>query len=70
MNVSEKITINSPAENVWKTLSTLDGVEKYLPVVKSSKIRICIECGSTQVLQNQKIILCKDCGDVKRCTEK
>ncbi len=39
MNVSEKITINSPAENVWKTLSALDGVEKYLPVVKSSKIQ-------------------------------
>ena len=39
MNVSEKITINSPTENVWKTLSALDGVEKYLPVVKSSKIQ-------------------------------
>ena len=39
MNISEKITINSPAENVWKTLSALDGVEKYLPVVKSSKIQ-------------------------------
>ena len=39
MNVSEKTTINSPAENVWKTLSALDGVEKYLPVVKSSKIQ-------------------------------
>ena len=39
MNISEKTTINSPAENVWKTLSALDGVEKYLPVVKSSKIQ-------------------------------
>ena len=39
MNVLEKTTINSPAENVWKTLSALDGVEKYLPVVKSSKIQ-------------------------------
>ncbi len=39
MNISEKITINSPAENIWKTLSALDGVEKYLPVVKSSKIQ-------------------------------
>ncbi len=39
MNVSEKITINSPAENVWKTLSALDGVEKYLPIIKSSKIQ-------------------------------
>ncbi len=39
MNVSEKTTINSAAENVWKTLSALDGVEKYLPVVKSSKIQ-------------------------------
>ncbi len=39
MNISEKITINSPTENVWKTLSALDGVEKYLPVVKSSKIQ-------------------------------
>jgi len=39
MNVSEKITINSPTENVWKTLSALDGVEKYLPIIKSSKIQ-------------------------------
>ncbi len=39
MDVSEKTIINSPAENVWKTLSALDGVEKYLPVVKSSKIQ-------------------------------
>ncbi len=39
MNVSEKTTIDSPAENVWKTLSALDGVKKYLPVVKSSKIQ-------------------------------
>ncbi len=39
MNVSKKITINSPAENVWKTLSALDGVEKYLPIIKSSKIQ-------------------------------
>ncbi|KKM78128.1 hypothetical protein LCGC14_1363170, partial [marine sediment metagenome] len=39
MNILEKTTINSPAENVWKTLSALDGVEKYIPVVKSSKIQ-------------------------------
>ena len=37
--IVEKITINSPVENIWKTLSALDGVEKYVPVVKSSKIQ-------------------------------
>ena len=35
----------------------------------NSKIRICIECGSTLVLQNQKIILCRDCGDVRGVRE-
>ena len=31
----------------------------------NSKIRICIECGSTLVLQNQKSIICRDCGDIR-----
>ncbi len=39
MNISEKKKINSQEENVWKSLSALDGVEKYLPVVKGSKIQ-------------------------------
>jgi len=30
----------------------------------NSKIRICVECGSTQVLQNQTSITCRDCGDI------
>jgi len=30
----------------------------------NSKIRICVGCGSTTVLQNQQSIMCKDCGNV------
>ena len=30
----------------------------------NSKIRICVECGSTQVIQNQTSITCRDCGDI------
>ncbi len=41
--------------------SIILGKKKFV----NSKIRICVECGSTQVLQNQKIIMCRDCGDVK-----
>lgn len=28
------------------------------------KIRICVECGSIQVTQNQTSITCRDCGDI------
>jgi len=31
----------------------------------NSKIRICVECGSTLVLQNQKIIMCRECGSIR-----
>ena len=31
----------------------------------NSEIRICIECGSTLVLQNQKSIICIDCGNAR-----
>ncbi len=27
-------------------------------------VRICVNCGSTQVLQNQTSITCRDCGDI------
>jgi len=30
----------------------------------NSKIRICVNCGSTVVFQNQQSIMCKDCGSV------
>jgi len=29
------------------------------------KIRICIDCGSILVLQNQKDIMCRDCGNIR-----
>ncbi len=30
----------------------------------NSKIRICVECGNTDVFQNQQSIMCEDCGNV------
>ena len=30
----------------------------------NSKIRICVECGSIQVIQNQTSITCRDGGDI------
>ena len=37
-NVSVKNTINAPADEVWKTLSSFRNVEKYIPLVKSSTV--------------------------------
>jgi len=37
-NVSVKNTINAPANEVWKTLSSFRDVEKYIPLVKSSTV--------------------------------
>ena len=31
----------------------------------NSKIQICIDCGSTLVIQNQKNIMCRDCGNIR-----
>ena len=31
----------------------------------NSKIRICIDCGSIVVFQNQQSIMCKDCENVE-----
>jgi len=31
----------------------------------NSKIRICVDCGSNLVLQNQKSIICIDCGNAR-----
>jgi len=35
-HVSVKGTINASADDVWKTVSSFSGIEKYLPLVKSS----------------------------------
>ncbi len=37
-NVSVKNTINAPADEIWKTLSSFRNVEKYIPLVKSSTV--------------------------------
>ena len=37
--VSTKLIINAPASRVWETLRKFDGVERYLPVVKSSAVK-------------------------------
>jgi len=37
-NVSVKNTINVPADEIWKTLSSFRNVEKYIPLVKSSTV--------------------------------
>jgi len=37
--VSTKLIINAPASRVWETLRKFDGVERYLPVVKSSTVK-------------------------------
>ncbi len=37
-NVTEKGTINAPADEIWKTLSSFRDVEKYIPLVKSSTV--------------------------------
>jgi carbon monoxide dehydrogenase subunit G len=36
---STKSIINGPASKVWETLRNFDGVERYLPVVKSSIVK-------------------------------
>lgn len=38
MKISESIEIAAPASEIWKTLSSIDGVEKYLPIVQSSSV--------------------------------
>jgi len=40
--------------------SIILGKKKFV----NSKIRICVDCGSTTVFQNQQSIMCKDCGNV------
>jgi hypothetical protein len=37
--ISTKSIINAPASKVWETLRKFDGVERYLPVVKSSTVK-------------------------------
>jgi len=37
-NVSVKNTINVPADEIWKTLSSFRNVEKYIPLIKSSTV--------------------------------
>lgn len=37
--VSTKLIIKAPASRVWETLRKFDGVERYLPVVKSSTVK-------------------------------
>lgn len=37
--VSTKAIIKAPANSVWETLRKFDGVERYLPVVKSSVVK-------------------------------
>jgi Polyketide cyclase / dehydrase and lipid transport len=37
--VSTKLIINAPASRVWETLRKFDGVERYLPIVKSSSVK-------------------------------
>ncbi len=37
-NVSVKNTINAPADEIWKTLSSFRDVEKYIPLIKSSTV--------------------------------
>ena len=38
-NVSVKNTINAPANEIWKTLSSFSGVERYIPLIKSSTVQ-------------------------------
>ena len=40
--------------------SIILGKKKFV----NSKIRICVECGNTDVFQNQQSIMCEDCGNV------
>jgi len=42
-NVSVKITIEAPAEKIWENLSSFSGVERYVPMVKSSTVQGCGE---------------------------
>ena len=37
-NIVEKTTINAPANEVWKTIRSFGGVEKYLPIVTHSVV--------------------------------
>lgn len=37
--ISTKLIIKAPASRVWETLRKFDGVERYLPVVKSSTVK-------------------------------
>lgn len=39
IQVSVKDTINSPAEEIWKTVGAIGNVEQYIPVIKSSTLQ-------------------------------
>ena len=38
MHISHTVEINDSVENVWKRLSSLEGLETYLPIVNKSKV--------------------------------
>ena len=38
VEVSEQAIINASANDVWKTIRTFDGVEKYLPMISHSEV--------------------------------
>ncbi len=40
--------------------SIILGKKKFV----NSKIRICVNCGNSDVFLNQKSIMCQDCGNV------
>ena len=31
----------------------------------NSKIRICVDCGSTLIFLNEKSLMCRDCGNIR-----
>ena len=38
MQISHTAEINDSADNIWKKLSSLEGIETYLPIVNKSKV--------------------------------
>ncbi len=39
MIISDKHTINAPADKVWETIKSYDYVEKYLPLVQKTEVQ-------------------------------
>ena len=46
-------------------LFNLNSIILALKKPVNSKIRICLDCGSTLTVQNEKTIICKDCGNIR-----